>query len=102
EAGAGSVCTEDRDTKAISCSPGLKAGAGSTADIGWNTKVTAKVGCEGVYCKEFFASLLVAVTPHPRITIVPINCKLSTNRDETGCIAEVRLTTDPMPFGQQH
>ncbi|MGZ3798390.1 MAG: hypothetical protein ACXVB1_18615, partial [Pseudobdellovibrionaceae bacterium] len=102
EAGGGSVCTSDEETKGVRCSPAIKANVGSTVDAGWNTKVSGKVGCEGAYCSEFFASLQVATTLTPRITIVPVNCKLSTNRDETGCMAEIRVITDPIPFGRQH
>lgn len=102
ESGAGSVCTQDLDTKAISCSPGIKANVGSTIDAGWNTKVTGKVGCEGKFCKEFYASLKVSVTAHPRITVVPVNCKVSTNREETACMAEIKIITDPIAFGKGH
>jgi transposase len=102
ESGAGSVCTQREGSKGLQCSPALKASASSMVDAGWNTKVTGKVGCEGVYCGDFFASIQAAVTPHPRITIIPMNCKISTNRDQTACLAEVKIITDPLPIGAQH
>lgn len=102
ESGIGAVCTQDLETKAINCAPGIKANAGSTIDAGWNTKVTGKVGCEGKYCKDFYASLQVAVTAHPRITVIPVHCKVSTNKDETACMAEIKIITDPMAIGKQH
>lgn len=102
EAGAGAVCHENPENKSINCSPGLKANVGSKVDVGWNTKVSGKIGCEGEYCKDFFASLKASVTPVPWFTIVPAHCILSTNRDETGCLAEVKIITDPIPVGRSH
>lgn len=102
ESGVGGVCTEEIGTKTIHCGPGIKANVGSTIDAGWNTKVSGKVGCEGQYCKDFFTSLQVSVTPHPRITVIPVHCKVSMDRKETACMAEIKITTDPIPFGKGH
>ncbi|MGZ3775737.1 MAG: multicopper oxidase family protein [Bdellovibrio sp.] len=102
ESGLGAVCTQDLNSKAINCAPGIKNGVSSTIDVGWNTKVTGKVACEGKLCKEWFVSVQASVTPNPRITIIPVHCKVSTNRDETACMAEIKIVTDPMPFGNQH
>lgn len=102
ESGAGAVCRKGEEAKNGQCSLGLKNVLSSTWDAGWNTRVTGRVGCEGEYCKDFFGAFQAAVTPHPRITIVPINCKISTNKDETACFAEVRVQTDPIPVGRQH
>ncbi len=101
ESGAGSLCQQSNNDKSVNCSPALKNNASTMIDAGWNTKVTGKVGCEGVYCGEFFGSLQVSVTANPRITVLPINCKVSTNMEETACMAEVRIITDPVAFGRQ-
>jgi len=100
EGGLGSVCTENLTTKEIKCGPGIKTEASSTIDAGFYTKVTGRVGCEGEYCSEFFAGLKLSITPHPRITIIPINCKISTSKDQTACFAEIKIMTDPIPLGR--
>ncbi|HEY8272574.1 MAG TPA: multicopper oxidase domain-containing protein [Pseudobdellovibrionaceae bacterium] len=101
EAGAGSICTSDEETKGVRCSPAIKANVSSTIDAGWNTKVTGKVGCEGKYCSEFFASIQAATTFTPRLTI-SATCTGSTNAENTGCGLEAKLITDPIALGKQH
>lgn len=94
EAGAGTICSDG------SCAPAVKANLKSTIDAGWNTKLTGQIGCEGKFCTEFFAGLDVSVTANPRITVIPLSCKISTNKDETSCMAKIKFITDPLPMGK--
>lgn len=63
---------------------------------------TAKGGCEGAYCGDAFAQFMAKLKVSPNVTFTLIDCKGSTDREETRCFANVMIGSDPINFGQGH
>ncbi|MGZ3789400.1 MAG: multicopper oxidase family protein [Bacteriovorax sp.] len=101
DGGAGVKCTDESNAGKLDCLPALNLSTSSSIDVGANTRVTVEAGCEGAYCSEAYADLNVKIKANPRITIIPIDCKISTNADETACFASVNFSSNPLGFGKR-
>ncbi|MDD4974880.1 MAG: multicopper oxidase family protein [Bacteriovorax sp.] len=97
--GAGVKCVDENNIGKLDCLPAFKMSTSSSVDMGWNTKVTVEAGCEGAYCSEAYAALNIKIRANSRITIIPLDCKISSNAEETACFASVDFSTNPMPIG---
>ena len=100
DAGVGVNCTDKNNVGALNCLPSLNTAVSSEVSVGWNTRVRVETGCEGAYCSEAYASLNIKMRINPYITIVPLDCKISTNQDESACFSSVMFTTNPMALGK--
>ena len=60
---------------------------------------TAKGGCEGAYCSDAFAQFIAKLKVSPNVTLTLIDCKASTDIQDTKCFANIMIGSDPFNFG---
>jgi FtsP/CotA-like multicopper oxidase with cupredoxin domain len=101
DGGAGVKCTDEFNRGKLKCLPALNTALSSQIDVGWNTKVRMEAGCEGAYCSEAYASLNIKMRVSPFVTIVPLDCKISTDREESACFASVQFSINPVAIGKR-
>jgi hypothetical protein len=89
----------DREEKKSTLSPAGRLSGAVTLPIGWNITTTAKAGCEGAYCADAYAQFIAKLKATPNVTFTLLDCKLSSDKDATGCFAQIMIGSDPYNFG---